>query len=147
MTACTRLAVLVTGSRGWTDTESIRERLRTYQTVTGGKFVPYGSVLIHGGASGADVIADDAARFQGGGWLIERTSYFDWLDKRGGHVRNAMMLDKLKVYQKYGYICSVEAFSLGTPGTEGMIKIATKAGFAVHVTTGPDPGAPSTRQR
>jgi hypothetical protein len=138
MNPCKRIAVLVTGSRGWTDQGAIMSRLRTYAVNPraandGAPWCPPDSVLIQGGASGADALSTSAVHY---GWMIETTRYFDWLGKRGGHVRNAMMLDKLKVYAKYGYRCSVEAFSLGTSGTEGMIQLAQKAGFAVHITRG-----------
>jgi hypothetical protein len=138
-TKCNRLAVLVTGSRGWTDLVALESRLDKYRTVVDygpRKVVPRGSVLLHGNAVGADAMA---ARCTYANWIIEATPYFDWLGKSGGHVRNAFMLDKLKLYQRYSYLCSVEAFSLGTPGTEGMIKIAEKAGFDVHVTRGDAP--------
>jgi len=129
---CNRIALVVTGSRGWTDEDAVDRRL--YALCGSSRHAPRGSVLIHGGADGADSIADSLVRLSYSGWLPEPTPYFDWLGPGGGPVRNRFLMEKLKAYRSATYRCFVEAFSLGTSGTEGAIVLAKAAGFAVHIT-------------
>ena len=127
---CDRYALLVTGSRGWTDRNTIRERLLGHYPVTATS-----SVLLHGGADGVDTLAAALMAEFFHYWYVEETPYFGWLGKFGGHVRNRFLIQKLKCYRDAGYIARVEAFSLGTPGTENCIQQALGFGFEVHVTT------------
>jgi hypothetical protein len=83
---------------------------------------PKSLLIIHGGARGADTLADLWAERNG----VEREVYFaDW-DAHGrsaGHIRNARML-------KEGKPDLVVAFR-GGPGTRSMCDMAKKAGVRV----------------
>lgn len=106
-----RTAVLVTGSRDWTEYKPIRDRLSLY---------PPGTILLHGAATGADTIADDIGRArQFNNWALP---YFADLGKRGGPERNDTMGDVLEVLWRRGFRCSVEGFPIGrSPGTRGCL--------------------------
>jgi hypothetical protein len=74
--------ILVTGSRDWTDTHTIRKMLET--------LMPDGT-LIHGGCRGADMIADTEGKLQGMAVVCMRA---DW-NRHGpaaGPIRNSAML-------------------------------------------------------
>ena len=51
--------ILITGSREWTDRETIR---RNISAVAMGRFRDRPVVIVHGAARGADIIADSVAR-------------------------------------------------------------------------------------
>lgn len=126
----TRTAVLVTGSRNWTDYATIRARLALY---------PAGTILIHGDCGallpekerasyydwhkGADKIAEDVGRERH--FNIWPLPYFADLGKRGGPARNSCMLNILAQLSGSGFVCAVEAFPIGaSAGTRGCIKMA-----------------------
>lgn len=82
--------VLVTGSRAWTDEQTIRDALASIISEHG----PENVVIVHGACpKGADVIADRIATSWGGGLSIERHPA-DWsrFGKRAGFARNAWMV-------------------------------------------------------
>lgn len=113
-----RATVLVCGSRHWLDVSVIRERLRK---------LPAGTLILHGGARGADQIAGTIARTLG---LQVREFRADWarLGKRAGYVRNVEMLDARPDL--------VLAFQLdGSRGTQHTIDAARERGIAVEVFT------------
>lgn len=122
-----RFAVVVTGSRDLDDShiEIIDERLMRY---------PRGTILLHGAAPGADMLAD------GLGANVLRHHpvphpYFSHLGTRGGHARNALLVALACVYASHGYTVVVEAFPMGeSRGTRGCIEKARAAGLAVVVT-------------
>jgi hypothetical protein len=113
-----RWAVLVTGSRDWTDSEAIGRVLEPYQP---------GTVLIHGDAGGADTYA--------AGW----GEYYDYVvldmpaqwkrdGKGAGPARNYAMLDVLLALRRCGYDVAVLAFPLPqSRGTRHMMQIARAA--------------------
>jgi hypothetical protein len=107
--------VLVCGSRGWTDVATIARRLGE---------LPDGSIVIHGGAKGADQLAGQAATLRG---LHSAVVYPMWerYGRSAGHIRNAAMLDLEPDV--------VIAFSLGTNGTQGTIDEARRRGIPVEV--------------
>lgn len=121
-----RTAVLVTGSRSWTDHEPIRKRLALY---------PMGTILIHGDCGhlgerptaperrpiiGADWVAAHVAH----GFIVWPLPYFADLGKRGGPARNAAMFQVLLALKEAGHRCFVEAFPIGkSVGTRGMLRI------------------------
>jgi len=76
------MRVLVCGSRSWHEKDIIRERLA---------ILPAGSVIVHGGANGADKMAGQAARDLG---LKQEVYLPDWNrhGKSAGFVRNMTML-------------------------------------------------------
>lgn len=148
-----RTAVLVTGSREWTDYAPIRERLRLY---------PEGTVLLHGDCgrlapaargfgSGARLFvgADKIAAGLGAGYLgfnVWPLPYFEDLGKAGGPRRNEGLVGVLAALWRVGFRSYVEAFPKGaSPGTRGCIRIAERVGeslaagsnvFTITVTEG-----------
>lgn len=124
-----RTAVLVTGSRDWSDYGPIRERLSLY---------PEGTILLHGDCGrlapasrgfgsgvrrfvGADKIAHDIGHGRFNCWPLP---YFDDLGKAGGPKRNECLFRVLLALKESGFASFVEAFPLGaSPGTRGMIRI------------------------
>lgn len=111
--------VLVTGSRAWTDRDTIRQALFNAE--------PIGTV-IHGGARGADRIADELAAELGYSVEIYPADW-DRYGKAAGHRRNAeMVATKPDV---------VLAFPIGlSPGTRGCIELARRAGIPVRIYEG-----------
>ena len=113
------MIVLVCGSRTWRDADRIRFKLRE---------LPRGTVIIHGGARGADRIAAEIAHALG---LEERPYLPDWdtHGKRAGMVRNVAMLDANPD--------KVLAFWDGaSTGTAHTIKGARERGIPVDITLG-----------
>jgi hypothetical protein len=112
------MIVLVCGSRSWRDADRIRFKLRE---------LPRGTVIIHGGARGADRIAAEVARALG---IEERPYLPDWDGpdgKRAGMVRNVAMLDAKPD--------KVLAFWDGSStGTAHTIDGARKRGIPVDIT-------------
>ncbi len=84
------MRVMVTGSRAWLDKERIQAALVTVNAM----YRPPGEpvTLVHGGASGADIIAADVA--QEIGWELEE-HIPDWskYGKYAGPHRNVKMLE------------------------------------------------------
>lgn len=122
------LRILVTGSRNWTDTATIQaaliDALARYSTVGN-------PVLVHGGARGADTIAEQVwsgIAFGLGGQIPFELEVHpaDWerYGKRAGMVRNAEMVNR------GARVCL--AFPLGeSRGTRGCMELARKAGIPV----------------
>jgi hypothetical protein len=120
-----RTAVLVTGSRDWSEPEPMRARLSLY---------PSGTILLHGACGkwktvngrrllfGADLWADLIGRKEFGHvpWPL---AYFDDLGLAGGPVRNAALVAHLLVFHRFRFRCAVEAFPLGiAKGTTDCVK-------------------------
>ena len=129
----TRSAILVTGSRNWTDVATITDRLS--------RFAP-GTVLIHGDCGGADKIASCCGASLGFE-VIAMPAPWDRYASEGrrnkaGPDRNGAMLRMLKLLRwTNAYECVVEAFPMpDSRGTRGMIRLAEEAEFAVRVTEG-----------
>lgn len=117
------LALLVCGSREWKDAAAVVEVLKGY---------PGNTLLVHGGARGADGIASVywASRMR----PQIAIEYFGHLGKRGGIARNRVMIALLRALSEFGeYDVRVEAFDLGTPGTGNMVALANRDGFNVRV--------------
>lgn len=110
--------VLVTGSRDYTDTESMALALAAIQ------HEERSMVLVHGDARGADRAAAHAARSLG--WATEAHPA-DWSRGRGaGPARNQHMVDL------GADLCL--AFPLpGSRGTWDCVRRAKAAGIPVHV--------------
>lgn len=110
--------VLICGSRDWQDLGAIFNRVAGL----GPK-----DIVIHGGAVGADRLAEQAAR-QLGHHTAEVRPLWDHFGKRAGHIRNAAMLDLQPDL--------VLAFQRnGSKGTQGTIDEARKRGVEVEVFT------------
>ena len=116
------MRVLVCGSRQWTDYRVIERRL---------KALPPGTVIIEGGARGADKAARRIAEHIG---LEVKSFPADWkkYGNAAGIIRNHQMLDE-------GKPDLVLAFPMpDSVGTQDMIRRAKKAGIPVEVVTGID---------
>ena len=109
--------ILVTGSRDWTDTETI------YRALRDAKVESRSHVLVHGGARGADSIA---------AWLARSLDYevephpADWRThgKAAGPIRNKEMVDL------GADLCL--AFPIGeSNGTRGCMRLCEVAGIPV----------------
>ena len=117
------LRILITGSREWTDRATIRRALVEAGHRSG--VHPRDTVVVHGGARGADTIADEVA--DAFGCQVEvHPADWDRYGKAAGHRRNAEMV-------ALGADV-VLAFPLGaSPGTRGCMKLAENAGIPVRV--------------
>lgn len=109
------LKVLVCGSRSWTDLKRISKRI---------SLLPKDSLVIQGGASGADIMARHAAKLYG---LHYAEVPALWENGRGaGPTRNLVMLDLEPDL--------VIAFQKGNSrGTQHTIDHARKRGINVEV--------------
>lgn len=113
------MVVLVTGSRHWSDEERIRGLLVRLRP----------SVVIHGGARGADALAGSVARALG---IPVRVYPADWKvhGMAAGAIRNSLMLERERVDL-------VLAFPLKrSAGTWDMVRKAKAAGIETMVIVG-----------
>lgn len=112
-----RHVVIITASREWTDRETMYSRLSRY---------PLGTLVIHGGAPGGDKMAEGIALELGFRVLQEEYFYGTF----GGHARNSFMVDLGLVYDRFGYIVTVEAFpTASSRGTWDLYDKAKSAGL------------------
>lgn len=108
-------AVVVCGSRGWTDGGRIYDVLRTLQWALGD------FTVVHGDAKGADRQAAFAARALG---LPVEAYPADWKThgKRAGYLRNKALLDM-------NPSCVLAFWDGQSPGTQMMISLAGERGI------------------
>lgn len=127
-----RVAVLVTGSRRWTDTQALgRALMRCYAPATN----CHSCVVIHGDASGADTIADNWA-FGLGIPTLPMPAQWDFYGRAAGPRRNESMVEVLTHLKLCGYVCHVLACPLpGSRGTHHCAHLAQEAGFVVEWVT------------
>lgn len=112
------MRVLVCGSRSWKDGKAIRKRLSE---------LPRSTIILHGGARGADMLADAAARGLGMS-VMEYKPDFNRYGRGAPLVRNVIMLEEKPDL--------VIAFWDGkSTGTQHVIDNAMKKGIAVEVIT------------
>lgn len=86
--------ILVTGSRTWTDRQVIREALQQAVKDVGEQHDDYDIVLVHGGASGADRMAELEWQLSG---LLSEKHVPNWnpygiFNAHAGHDRNQKMV-------------------------------------------------------
>ena len=113
--------VLVTGDRNWSDWSLILTELKEF---------PAGTVVIEGGARGADTLAKRVAESLFGEDSVEEYPA-DWnqFGRAAGPIRNQQMLDE-------GFPTIVLAFHSNlaeSRGTRDMIKRALKVGVPVKL--------------
>lgn len=125
------MRILVTGSRAWIDELAIEQTL----TLEGQRLQvqPHDVIVVHGGAHGADAIADRLARRYGCGVEVVRA---DWnrYGNAAGPIRNAEMVRR-------GAVACL-AFPIGlSRGTRDCIARAEAAGIPTVVTEGQPLGA------
>lgn len=115
------LRVLICGSRDWQDVEAIRRFMRS---------LPPGTLLIEGGAHGADFIAKFLARQMGN---ISEVKEFpaDWerYGRAAGAIRNGQMLVKGKPHLVVAFHEDLNR----SKGTKDMVAKARAAGVRVLV--------------
>lgn len=116
------MRVLICGSRGFTDSAQIREEVR--------KLSP-DSVVVHGGARGADSFAGEAARECG---LAEEVFLADWTrhGKAAGFIRNKKMVEEGKPDEVWAFYNDCNHPS---PGTAHTVSLAKKIGVPVTIFT------------
>ena len=112
------MRALICGSRTWDDSIPIR-------------IVLYGlapTVLIHGGAPGADTLADNRAEDMGLDILCFPA---DWkkYGRAAGPIRNQQMLDEGKPDVVFAFTDDLAT----SKGTADMVRRARKAGLPVYV--------------
>lgn len=108
------VVALFSGSRDWSDRERIERDVAK---------LPEGSVVIEGGARGADRIARETAT-ECGIHVATVPALWDFYGRSAGHRRNeAMALLEPEV---------LYAYPLGGPGTASMIRIAEAACIPVR---------------
>jgi hypothetical protein len=110
------MRVLITGSRHWSNAEAVEKVVSA---------LPTGSVVIHGGARGADSLADHAARCRGLEVISEAANWSKY-GRAAGPIRNKNLL-------MYGPDCVVAFLAPNSRGTANMIAQAQKAGLPVHI--------------
>lgn len=112
-------AVWVAGGLEYENFNKIKRMLSSY---------PRGTVVMHGLARGADMLADQAAVELG--HLRVRVPYHGPGGKSGGPIRNRLLGSLLSGLRSEGYEVSMLAFG-GDRGTTDAIKVATSFGFDV----------------
>lgn len=85
------MRVLICGGRDYQDENRVAQSLQNYQVYTGKTI----TLIIAGGASGADFLAAKVAKDQGIPW-VEMPANWDKFGKAAGPMRNKAMLDLLK---------------------------------------------------
>ncbi len=111
------MRVLVCGSRGWTDYDAILHRLAQIKASL--------PTIVHGAASGADTMADRAAKTLN---LTVECYPADWATygKRAGFIRNEQMLDT-------GVGLVIAFWDGRSRGTQHTIESAKRRGIPVEV--------------
>jgi YspA, cpYpsA-related SLOG family len=110
--------ILITGSRDWTDAETIRAAIRQ------AALRQPDAIVVHGAARGADLLASAAARALG---LREERHPAQWqkLGKVAGPVRNQEMV-------RLGADVCLAFIKDGSRGASHCAALAEKAGIPVH---------------
>jgi hypothetical protein len=114
--------VLVCGSRHWSDYSAIVEAITALE--------PMPSLIIHGGATGADSLAGTAAHYLG---IPCRVFPAEWLTygRSAGFRRNC---DMLREGRPELVLAFVPPAWLQSKGTAHMVALARKAGIPVQLT-------------
>ncbi|MGH3826912.1 MAG: DUF2493 domain-containing protein [Pseudonocardiaceae bacterium] len=118
--------ILVTGSRTWDDKDTIDSAitgyLRSISTSTEGD--PPCPVVVHGGARGADQLADRVARERG--WTPEcHRADWDRYGRSAGYRRNAVMVT-------LGANVCLAFIHQHSPGATHAAELAQRAGIPTH---------------
>lgn len=115
--------VLCTGSREWEDEALIAEQLEQLWPNTW---------VLHGGARGADFLVHE---YVCTAQLVEiRVPYLGYLGKAGGHERNKIMSNMMRMFHNEGMDCSVMAFHQDpqpSRGTAGMLRLVDGTGWSL----------------
>lgn len=114
--------VIVCGSRYWTEPEPIRNVIRW--VATNGR----SSVVIHGGAPGADTLAGFIAQSEGLNVLTFPADWERW-GKRAGPIRNTQMLASGRPEMVFGFTNDLTQ----SRGTADMLRKAAAARIPAYV--------------
>jgi YspA, cpYpsA-related SLOG family len=119
------MRILITGSRTWTDYETISNAINDVW-LTHGR--PYGTIVVHGNARGADYLAGVAAKRKGFEVETHPVSNEEWKIKglSAGHQRNANMVD-------LGADVCLAFIKNESNGATGCAALAEKAGIPTHI--------------
>lgn len=115
--------VLICGSRDYTNRAKIARLVELLAKTHGVRRL----LIIHGGANGADIIADQAAKDLG----VHRArvdALWDAYRKAAGPIRNGAML-ALEPHEAYAFHPNIE----DSRGTKNMVEQLRKAGVRVRV--------------
>jgi hypothetical protein len=122
------LRILVTGSRHWTNRHVIAEAIKKAVADSGRTIDDEDVIVVHGGAPGADKIADSVA-FRLAYQVEAHPADWETHGAAAGPIRNAEMV------ALGADVCL--AFPIGpSRGTRGCMALAEKAGIPVVVTEG-----------
>jgi hypothetical protein len=116
------MRILITGSRTWTNKVSIADAIRQ-AWVDAGK--PYRVTVVHGGARGADYIADVFAkrmRFH----TEKHDANWEEFGKRAGYIRNQKMVD-------LGADICLAFIRNESSGATMCVELAEKSGIPVKI--------------
>lgn len=108
--------LLICGSRKWDNYDRIYALLKAHKP----------SLVIEGGARGADTMAGQAAEELGIPYLIYLANWTKW-GKKAGPIRNQEMLEKGKPDEVWAFSNNI----VGSPGTTDMIKRSLMAHLPV----------------
>ena len=115
------MRILITGSRTWTDKVTVAQAIREAWLVQGR---PYGVVVVHGGAKGADYIAGVYAKDLGFSVEVHEA---DWtIGKRAGYIRNKKMVDA-------GADVCLAFIKDNSKGATMCAELAQKSGIPTHI--------------
>lgn len=113
-------AVLVTGSRHWTDPEPLIAFLKRFEVAEG-----IGPTLLHGDCAGVDRLAADLVTRSSRPWLVHAFP---------GPRRNQLMVNMLIQYSAAGYRTAIGAFPLpDSVGTWNCVSYANEMGLKPEV--------------
>lgn len=132
ISAATEFRILITGSRDWTDIDTINKQL--CKLIVEAK-VPYKDVLvIAGGATGADTLARILCNEELGIAFAEFPAPWDFFNKQGnkraaGPVRNNWMLR----WGRPHYALAFHPYLPGSRGTKHMVELCHKAKVPVRI--------------
>lgn len=113
------MRVLVCGSRHWRDKKAIRMILEE---------LPRDTVIIHGGAVGADRLAGEVAKELKFDKIIVFPAQWRKYGQAAGPIRNKRMLIEGKPDTVYAFHPNIEQ----SAGTRNMVEQAKKAGIPVR---------------
>lgn len=129
-------AILVTGSRNWTDPDPIRQRLSLY---------PAGTILIHGDCGeysrmtgrvlrGADLLAADIGEEEFGHIPLPMPPNYRAKGQDAPKIRNKLMVEVLTRLRWCGYEVAAEAFPLpSSRGTWHTVHLVEAVGVKLTV--------------
>lgn len=131
--ASRKLAVVVTGGRDYGVPgagKSMAAALAERQVVLNALEEAGPSVVLHGGAKGADAVAAYWCKAMRGVWVAEYPAEWEKFGKIAGPKRNGQMCDDLLKYKADGYRIALLAFP-GGAGTASCVTHAERRGIPV----------------